>query len=346
MLGVTRAEATQLTARGFRVLFQTPIALLEGRMIARLSLPPGMGLLEGVQAAQEIAPNAVVDLNHLYRPLAGACDSGRCYGATLVGYQGGAATCTVRAPIGMIDTGVDAGHPSLAGARITQADFHDKGRRRARFDHGTAVASLLVGRGDVTGPLAPGAEIFAADVFHREGADVSASAVGVVRGLDWVVRQGARVVNLSLMGSQNALLAEAVAAAARRGVILVAAAGNNGPNAKPAYPAALPQVIAVSAVDKRGRAYDRANRGDFVEFTGPGVEIWAAGPRNGAAYWTGTSFSAPFVAAAVAQAMGQARIRDVEAARKLLIANAKDLGPKGRDPVFGWGLVRLPGGGC
>jgi subtilisin family serine protease len=146
---------------------------------------------------------------------------------------------------------------------------------------------------------------------------------------------------MSLMGADNALLARATAAAVDRGVVVVAAAGNDGPSGPPSFPAAYAGVIGVGAVDRRGRAYGGGNRGAHVDFAAPGVEVWAAGPDRGGAYWTGTSFAAPFVAAAAAWAIHDGAARDAAGVERALRAGAVDLGAPGRDPVFGWGLATV-----
>ncbi|PCK05859.1 MAG: hypothetical protein COA42_17795, partial [Alteromonadaceae bacterium] len=108
-------------------------------------------------------------------------------------------------------------------------------------------------------------------------------------------------------------------------------AGNSGPDAPPVYPAAQQGVTAVTAVDAALRLYDQANHGDYIEFAAPGVDVWAADAQEAGQYHTGTSFAAPFVAAALALV-----------GRDKLIQSAIDLGATGKDSEFGYGLVALP----
>src|SRR5690606_13341212 len=143
--------------------------------------------------------------------------------------------------LGLIDGGV-AAHPSVAG-RVEQRGFARGAPSPSR--HGTAVASLLIGEGTVRG-AAPGARLLAADVYGAAPAGGKASAIA--RALGWLVQRGAAVVTISLVGPDNKLLALAVQRAQARGLLIVAAVGNDGPAAPPAYPAAYPGVLGVTGV--------------------------------------------------------------------------------------------------
>jgi minor extracellular protease Epr len=99
-------------------------------------------------------------------------------------------------------------------------------------------------------------------------------------------------------------------------------------------------VIAVAAVDARGRPYASNNRGSYIEIAAPGVDIWAAHVSGGEAFWTGTSFAVPFVTAAIAREVSRGTVRNINDARHFLAASARDLGARGRDPVYGHGLLQ------
>lgn len=144
---------------------------------------------------------------------------------------------------------------------------------------------------------------------------------------------------MSLSGPANALLEQVVRRLSERGMVIVAAAGNGGPKAGPAYPAAYAEVIAVTAVDRMKRPYRRAGRGEHIDLAAPGVQVWTAASVSGARPKTGTSFAAPFVTAAAAlmkSANGNATAADIQDA---LGKSAEDLGAPGKDDVFGWGLL-------
>jgi subtilisin family serine protease len=144
---------------------------------------------------------------------------------------------------------------------------------------------------------------------------------------------------MSLSGPPNAVLQAAITRATQAGHVIVAAVGNAGPAAPPLYPAAYPEVLAVTAVDSARRIYRRANRGVHVEFSAPGVDVPAAAAQGIAAY-SGTSFASPYVAALTAL---DHRRPDQQAAtqiRQSLRTNAIDLGVPGRDAIYGFGLAR------
>src|SRR5690606_9061060 len=125
-------------------------------------------------------------------------------------------------------------------------------------------------------------------------------AFSLAEALDRLVILGVRVINLSFSGPENLILHEMILRAAEAGIALVAAAGNGGAGAPAAYPAAWPEVIAVTAVDTQHRPYRQANRGDYINFAAPGVNLWAAASISGGRLKSGTSYAAPFVTAALA----------------------------------------------
>lgn len=239
--------------------------------------------------------------------------------------------------IGMIDSQVDTSHPALAHSRIEAQSFVRSGADLPAF-HGTAIASIIAASGSDYQGLAPHAELFAAGVFEedRERGEV-ASTVSLVRALDWLVTAGVDVVNISLAGPPNRLLETALNRASERGVLILAAAGNGGPVAKPMYPAAYPSVVAVTAVDTAGRAFRLANRGDYLDIAAPGVGMLHARAGGGYATSSGTSFAVPFATTAAA------RLRQLQPGVNVLDSlyrSAEDLGPPGRDEIYGYGLLR------
>jgi subtilisin family serine protease len=160
-----------------------------------------------------------------------------------------------------------------------------------------------------------------------------------VAALDALSEEEPDVMNLSLSGPPNELLGRAVGVVTERGSLIVAAVGNAGPSSPPLYPAAYPEVIAATAIDADFRIYRRAVRGEHVEFSAPGVRVWTAASLRGARPKTGTSYAAPFVTAAVALAVKSGAL-DRESAVERLTASVEDLGPVGRDNIYGFGLVK------
>jgi hypothetical protein len=282
----------RLKAAGFEMLRTDTICEL-GLSAHVLAAPRGETARNALERARKLAPNGVFDLNHVFEPAGGAL--GGAAGAAAAGERGGLGD----EPIGMIDGGI-ATHPALAGASIRQRSFVAGGPKGS--GHGTAIASLLVGRQGAFAGAATGRPLLAADVYGGDPA--AGSAELIARALGWLVKSGAPVITVSLVGPPNQLLARAVALAQRRGVTIVAAVGNDGPAAPPMYPASYPGVVAVTGVDARDRALIEAGRAAHLDFAAPGTDMVAALPGKGYAKVRGTSFAAPLVAARLSAASG------------------------------------------
>jgi len=194
-------------------------------------------------------------------------------------------------------------------------------------DHGTAIASLLRHAG-------VGA-ILSADVYGRDPA--GGGALAIVRALDWMQGQRVPVVSISLTGPDNPLLARAVASCLARGMVILAAVGNDGPAAPPAFPASYPSVLAITGVDARNRALIEAGRATHLDYAAPGADMKAMDARGRWRAVRGTSFAVP-LAAARAAATKDAGLRGGDL-RAALDREARDLGPKGADATYGRGLL-------
>lgn len=309
--------------QGFRLLSRDRIDGLDLSYV-RFATPDEMSLGEAKKTLQQVIPDADIDADHIY--FQGSTT--RLPAATAVA----ATSASVTASLGIIDGGV-ADHASVRG-RVEQNGFA-KGAPSAS-SHGTAVAALMVGNGEVRGARA-GASLLAADVYGTDKAGGNASAIA--RGLGWLAARGVSVVTISLVGPHNALLKSAVAAAQRKGMIIVAAVGNDGPAAPPAFPASYPGVLAVTGVDSLNRALPEAGRAAHTDFAAPGADIFSALGATKRAKVRGTSFAAPLVAARLSSFYPRQSNAAVEASVRKLMAEAVDLGKKGHDPVYGHGLV-------
>lgn len=266
----------------------------------------------------------------------------RLYAPALIG-DAGPGRCRLAAPlrIGMIDGPLNPRHPALRAARIQYTTLLD-GAAPSPADHGTAVAALLVGE-DPAGILsgfARGAELHAVAVFSRQDARDESSVERIVQALDLLVGRGVQLINISIAGPRSPAMQRAITAAAARGVVMVAASGNDGLQ-QVAYPAEAPEVIAVTAVDAVKRRYRLANFGSEIEFSAPGVDVYTA-LASGSGYGSGTSFAAPIVTALIARAMARGLGGD-RVLRAQLRAGAEALGDGRRNPEFGYGLVRASG---
>lgn len=341
--GLTAEDLQVLLDRGFAVV--RDVTLESGDVIHRLRKPRDMTMQAARQMVRDLGSADAADFNHYYRPgnaAAPACTGGDCPARQMIGWPADTSQCGGPVRIGMVDTGLNADHAVLQDARITVHSIDpDKGMVPSDALHGTAIAALLVGKADSRTPgLVPQAQLIAVDAFHKRREDERAHAFALIEALDYLAGRDVDIVNLSLAGPANDALARQIGQMDQQGITLVAAAGNGGPAAKPAYPAAYDQVIAVTAVDRRSQIYRRANRGDHIDLAAPGVEVWTAASISGARTKTGTSFAAPFVTATAAVLLQQEPDLTPAQIRQRLLATAQDLGDAGQDSVFGHGLVR------
>ncbi|MBJ3774776.1 S8 family serine peptidase [Acuticoccus mangrovi] len=345
--GLDDGALSTLAGQGYTVIERTSIGLLGGDVV-RLEVPAGTALASARTAVLAAAPDAVVDVNAIYTPTEGpGCEGLACTQLALVGWPrtvtapaATPATCGEGVTLGIIDTGINPDHDALKAADVTLIPLVGDAPATSRQTHGTAVAAVLVGSGDdrIQG-LLPKAKLLAIDAFAEEdGGRTHSDAYSLVRALDIMAQRHPDVLNLSLTGPANLLLERAIDAVEDENIVIVAAVGNAGPAADPLYPAAYPNVIAVTAVDKDRRIYRRAVQGDHVDFAAPGVDVWTAASLRGARPKTGTSFAAPFVTAAVALARSGGAA-DQPAIVERLRGHVDDLGETGRDRVFGWGLI-------
>lgn len=182
--------------------------------------------------------------------------------------------------VGVADTGVDASHPDLLDAIVGYRDFTggDSDTPQDPFGHGTGVCGVLAGRGLVTPKfhgVAPGAKISIARVL---GADGSGSTSGIIRGLDWLVTQGVSIINMSLGSEETSYdaLSMAVDAVAAKGILVIVAAGNDGPNTRVEAPANAERCIAVAACTQDDVHSDFSCPGPA---TGPGGKVLVDKPE-------------------------------------------------------------------
>jgi hypothetical protein len=342
--GLSDADVALLSTRGIRIAEAT-----QGRLaprVARLNLPAGMSAARARAIVAQIDRHATSDFDHFYYTDEGPpdCTGPGCHAATLIGWQKSEPQlCGAPPLIGMIDTGVDRNHDALRGQSVEIIPGPETGKKAASPGHGTAIAALLVGRSSSAAPgLLPDAKLIAVNAFYNEGGTADRTdVISIVSAMETLAERGARIINLSFSGPPNEALREAIAAVLARGIVVVAAAGNKGAGAEPAYPAAYPGVIAVTAVDGELGIYHRATQGDYVDLAAPGVDVMAAQPDGGVAPKTGTSYAVPFVTAAAALLRAAHPDLDPGTLRTMLENHTRDLGQPGRDPTFGWGLIEV-----
>lgn len=269
--------------------------------------------------------------------------------------------------VAVVDTGVDLDHPNLRPALLPGFDFVDILEGQAEFigdklgaddvpddevGHGTHVTGIIAARGDgAPAGVAPAVQILPVRVLatiERDGGRVGAGLVeNINSGVKWAIDHGADVINMSLgVRHEGGGLPhrEVIDYAARRGVTIVAAAGNDGQEVF-YYPGAYPSVIAVGAMGPDGRASGFSTFGPQISLIAPGEEILSTHVGGGVAHATGTSHAAPFAAGAAALLLDLARQRggrlSPRAVKRILTNSADREGDRLRDRHAGYGRLNI-----
>jgi subtilisin family serine protease len=309
-LGLSGTQLDAVKAQGFTVDRQVSADSTLGLDLVVLHDTRGRSTARAMRDLQQAAPDATFTYQHLYLP-AGTDEP----------VQAAPSTPPSGTPrrVGLVDAGVDPADPALAHARIEQ-----HGCKAANASpHGTAVAARLVA-GDAD-------TLYAADLWCGDA--VGGATSNLVDALAWMARERVPVINISLVGPDNPVLARAVKAMLARGHVLVSAVGNDGPAAPPLFPAAYPGVIGVGGVDARGRVLPESAAGEQVDFCASGV---VGEGRNAL---RGTSFASPIVARKAAQLLDAPHDGAADEVQRQLIGEARPLGAPGHDPRCGYGLL-------
>ena len=353
VLSLSTNDLAALEAEGFTLIEERSFAALE-TPARRLRIPPSVPL-DAARAMVRARPTGQdADLNHFYRSEQGFdpdCNGLECPIRAAFGWpipETRDAACGAGVRIGVVDTGLNPEHETFEGASLTILDFKPLGDTTSRALHGTAVSALLVGRPGTRSPgLVPRADVIAIDPFHRQGSDERADVFSLMDAMDRVTQADIDVLNLSLAGPRNAALEAMVQEIIdTQNIIVVAAAGNDGPHADPLYPAAFDGVIAVTAIDRNRNVYRRAVQGSHIDLAAPGVAVWTAASVRGAKWKTGTSFAVPFVTAAAGLVrLNHPKLTPYQVLERLK-ADAADLGVVGEDTVFGAGVSPVVGSLC
>ncbi|GGT72776.1 type VII secretion-associated serine protease mycosin [Streptomyces althioticus] len=261
--------------------------------------------------------------------------------------------------VAVLDTGVEADHPDLDGNVLQGKDLVGFGAREgdeAWARHGTAMAGIIAGHGHGPGNgdgvlgVAPEAKILPVRVILEDKDPARAKARStrgnaLAEGIRWAADHGADVINLSL-GDDSASAHpeegedEAIQYALRKGVVVVASAGNGGEKGdRISYPAAYPGVIAATAVDRYGTRAPFSTRRWYATVSAPGVDVIIADPDHKYYEGWGTSAAAAFVSGAVA--LVKAAHPDLTPAqiKRLLEDTARNAPAAGRDDSRGFGFI-------
>jgi hypothetical protein len=253
-----------------------------------------------------------------------------------------------RVLVAVIDSGIDASHEDLAGAVVRSFDSaatagnggagSSTAGTGGAHPHGTGMAGAIAARRNVLG-VAPRVGVLAVRAFDPRTHGGEGTTFSIIKGIEWAAENGARVINMSFAGPADPRLADVLDRASKRGIVLIAAAGNAGPKSPPLFPAADRNVIAVTATDMEDRIYTGAVRGNHIAVAAPGVEILVPAPGGNYQFTTGTSVAAAHVSGVVALLLERNPKLTPADIRRILTRTAKSLGSRERSRDFGAGLV-------
>jgi Subtilase family len=236
--------------------------------------------------------------------------------------------------VAVIDSGIDIKHPEFANSILESYDA--LGSKEGPHLHGTGVAGAIVAHARLMGS-APAARILAIRAFGMAANGAESTSFVILKALDYAAAHGAQIVNMSFAGPKDALIERGIAAAAVKGMVMVAAAGNAGAKSPPLYPAANSNVIAISATDAQDKLFAASNRGIYIAVAAPGVDIFLPAPDGKYQMTSGTSFSAAYISGVAALLLERNPALKPEELRAILMKTARDLGTPGRDDLFGAG---------
>jgi minor extracellular protease Epr len=310
-----------------------------GLLLVNIKVPAALDSAGALNEKLHAELKVLAGRNHIYQPQVALTTEPSAF-AVDVG-----AMCKLPVTLGMVDTAIALDHPALrqqpGQLTIAQHNFLPADIAQS-YGHGTAIAGVLAGQHN-NSPLLPNLSLYSAGAFYPSTQyQQSATLSHIVMALNWLASQQVTVINMSLTGPDNPVLAAVVRQLADKQVVLIAAAGNGGPAAAPLFPAAYDEVVAVTAVDQHLQLYRWANHGAYIEFAAPGVKVLALKADGDVAIQSGTSIAAPVVSAAIACLRAQQPAITLEHIRQILRRQAYDLGGQGRDVQFGYGLITAP----
>lgn len=240
--------------------------------------------------------------------------------------------------VAVLDTGIDGAHPDLAPNLAGGVSFIPGETWRDGNGHGThcagTIGAAINGMGVVG--VAPSASLFAVKVLSNSGSGQWSS---LIAGIDWCIKNGMRVLSMSMGGYTAPTALQLMCDAAfQKGLLLVGAAGND-PNRPVIYPARYASVVAVSAIDSANNVAPFSAHGPEVELCAPGVNVLSTMPGGAYGTMSGTSMACPHASGTAAVAWGAHRYATNVTVRRLLAFTADNLGVPGRDQAFGFGRV-------
>ncbi len=238
--------------------------------------------------------------------------------------------------VAVIDSEIDIHHPDLVG--VVAEQFDATGTASNPHAHGTGMAGAIASKRRLLG-VAPGVRIVAVKAFDETASNAEATSYQLLKGLEWAIDKRVRIINMSFAGPRDLMMERLLQKAFDQGTVLIAAAGNAGPKSTPLYPAADPNVIAVSATDHADRPFRMANRGRYIAVAAPGVDVLVPAPNGHYQLTTGTSVAAAHVSGVAALLLERLPTLTPRDVRTILTTTAHAINPKGPDEVTGAGLV-------
>ncbi len=311
---------------GFGIIEQRPLESI-GAVVARLRRPEGVTSNQALELLRTREPTSAAGYNYLYRAtgkVPAAPDDRQQ--ATAASTQAPAHEKNRTTSIGVID--------GFAADAINGWKVERLVGTPAMAGHGDAVAGIVL-RDLANAYSAEPDRLLLLDVMRGEAGKGAADVAALVFAFDRLVTAHVGIVNLSLAGPDHPALQRAVSQSQKSGMIVVAAVGNDGPAAPPAFPAAYDGVVGVSAVDSSGKPYIYSGRGPHVDIAALGFEV---SPTAKGGELVGTSYAAPHVTAMIA---GEQKHHSGRSIDSLLTEFAEDAGAPGRDPIYGLGILTL-----
>jgi subtilisin family serine protease len=293
--GTGARQAASIAARLNLSEIERQTFVLTGRTLVRFRIDGGRSVRATLLAMRGLAGVAAAQPNHLFvgaqaQSAATTSASAQYVVGKMHLLEAHRLTNGDGVTVAVIDSQIDADHPDLAGA--IAASYDAVGGAAAPHMHGTALAGAIAAHRALLG-VAPKVRLLAVRAFSGTGADsAQGTTFDIMKGIDWAAARNARVINMSFAGPADAMMADLLAKAYARGIVLVAAVGNAGPQSPPLYPAAYAQVIGVTATDAADRLLAVANRGPQVAVAAPGVDIVAPAPDGQYQVTSGTSIAA------------------------------------------------------
>jgi thermitase len=244
--------------------------------------------------------------------------------------------------IAVVDTGADLEHPDLKGSLVQGYNVIDPSKPPTDdVGHGTHVSGIIgavVNNNEGVAGISWYNKVMPIKALDSSGAGTTYS---VAEGIIWAADHGAKVINMSLGNyADSEFLHDAIKYAYNQDVVIVAATGNDNTE-RPGFPAAYPEVFAVSATDSNMKRASFSNYGDYIDVVAPGASIASTYLDNQYAALSGTSMASPHVAALAGLIRSRNSNLNNEEVMRLMRESVVDLGTKGRDQYFGYGQVDI-----